>query len=148
LQLFFVRWENSKIYTYEIFEAMPESMFNFQPTSEMMSYSKLFTHIGHSLHIYASVLDGFTLGLEPDNTNRGIILDFLKSSFKRFDTALEEVNDSELYLSNHHFPKEEPWKDFTVADMLMIAYNHIIHHRAQATTYLRLKGIIPPKYRF
>ncbi len=46
IDLFLVRWDYNRIYTFEILEAMPESKFEFQPKNEMMPFSKLFTHIG------------------------------------------------------------------------------------------------------
>ncbi|MDH3648313.1 MAG: DinB family protein [Saprospiraceae bacterium] len=147
LPFFSTRWEIGKTYTYEIFEAMPDSMLQFQPNSEMMSFGKLFTHIGWGLEIYTGTLDGSTPREEP-KTTRTEILNYLEHCFDHFDLAFKALKETELYSNNHRFLKDEPWKDFSIADMLLLAYNHTIHHRAQATVYLRLKEIVPPKYRF
>lgn len=127
---------------------MPETMLNFQPTSEMMSFSKLFTHIGFGLEVYAEKLDGEAPGEEPVTTEKQTLFKYLTGCFEHFNNAFKDVKESELYSNKHHFPEEEPWKDFSIADIILLAYNHTIHHRAQATTYLRLKEIVPPKYRF
>ena len=148
IDLFLVRLDYNRIYTFEILEALPESKFEFQPKNEMMSFGKLFTHIGFSLDIYAGVFDGEIPKEEPENSIKEVKSEYLNRCFEHFETAYKSLNKNELYTKNHFYPDKEPWKEFSVFDIIILAYNHTVHHVGQATTYLRLNGITPPKYRF
>jgi uncharacterized damage-inducible protein DinB len=145
---FLVRWDYNRIYTFEILEAMPESKFEFQPKNEMMPFSKLYTHIGYSLDVYAGVFDGKIPNEEPETSIKKAKLEYLNRCLDHFETAYKSLNKNELYTKNHFYPDKEPWKEFYVFDIIMLAYNHTVHHLGQATTYLRLNGITPPRYRF
>ncbi len=142
------RWLGLRQHTFEVFDAMPEDQFDFQPTEEVMSYGNLFCHIGWSLDIYAEVLDGTMKIDKLESNDKNRVSDYLQSRFDRFEEAMDNAFGERLYLVDHHFSKTEPWKNFTNYDILMLSYNHAVHHKGQATTYLRLKGIAPPKYRF
>ena len=145
---FMIRWDNNRLYTFELFEAMPEESIGFQPGKDMMSFGKLFTHIGHGLDIYSGVLRGHEPGEEPDSNDKNKVVQYMGAGFNKFKAVLKNLDMQTLYTFNHPFNDREPWKEFTVFDIIILAYNHSVHHRAQATTYLRLKGFIPPKYRF
>jgi len=142
------RWHGLRQHTFEVFGAMPNDQFDFQPTEEVMSYGNLFCHIGWSLDIYAEVLDGTKKIDKLDSNDKNRVSNYLQSRFDRFEEAMSNAFGERLYLVDHHFSKVEPWKNFTNYDVLMLSYNHAVHHKGQATTYLRLKGIVPPKYRF
>ena len=97
---------------------------------------------------YASVLDGSDFVAEPKLTMKSEISDFLDKSFSHFSSSLDKINLNDLYKIKHPKSTVEPWKDFTIFDIISLGYNHTTHHIAQATVYLRLYGITPPKYRF
>jgi len=69
LRMFSVRMKSTETHCYEIFKSLPLSDFNFQPTPEIMSFGKIFSHIGLGLEIYSGVLDGSTPEKEPDSSN-------------------------------------------------------------------------------
>ncbi len=148
LKNFKVRWNNSQTYCFEIFDAMPSSDFNYRPNPEIMSYAKLFSHIGSGLNVYAEVLDGSVSDNEPEPNNKTAVSDYLNYAFAHFNKALDEINIDDLYNIKHAKSDVEPWKGFSIFDIITLGYNHTIHHIAQATVFLRLKNIVPPKYRF
>ncbi len=41
LPLFAERWQVNESHTFEVLDAMPDDMLDFEPTSEMMTYGKL-----------------------------------------------------------------------------------------------------------
>jgi uncharacterized damage-inducible protein DinB len=148
LRMFSLRMKSIETYCYELFKSMPLSDFNFQPTSESMSFGKLFTHIGNGLEVYAGVLDGSSLDKEPDSSNNNVVLAYLENGFSHFSEALNQQNEKDIFSIKHQYPDKAPWKEFSIAEILMLAYSHTTHHNAQAALYLRLKDITPPKYRF
>ena len=148
LKNFTVRWDSSRTYCFEVFDAMPLSDFNFKPNPETMSFGKLFTHIGSGLHGFAGVLVESISDNEPEPNSKTIVSDYLGDAFTHFNNALDEIKLDDLYAIKHAKSDVEPWKEFSIFDIVTLGYNHTIHHIAQATVYLRLKGITPPKYRF
>ena len=147
LKYFKLRWSNTQIYCFEIFDAMPLSNYSHKSHPDAMSFIKLFTHIGSSLIGYANVLDG----LPSDNFEPFIDIEvrrYTDNSFTRFNKALERIKIDELYEVKHAKLDEAPWKEFSIFDIITLGYNHTIHHIGQATVYLRLNNIVPPRYRF
>lgn len=148
LQMFSIRMKSIETHCYEIFKSLPIADFNFQPTPEIMPFGKIFSHIGLGLEIYSGVLDGSTPVKEPDSINRSGVLTYLENGFSHFNNVLMEQEDKDLFSYNHHYPDEEPWKELRISEIVLLAYSHVTHHKAQATVYLRLKNSTPPKWRF
>ena len=113
-----------------------------------MSFSKLFSHIGKSLDIYAGILDGTAHEEEIESVEKEVVLSYLKWCFDRFDQTLSQIYSKDLFSPSHNLDTRDGGIDFSDYDIIMLAYNHTVHHKGQATTYIRLKGIIPPQYRF
>ena len=145
---FNTRWEGLRTHTFEVFGAMPDRQFDFQPTKEVMSFAKLFSHIGHSLDIYAEILDGAEKIEEPKSKEKETLIRYVQTRFERFEAAFYQLNTSDLYNPKHVMKTMDGEVSFSDYDILMLAYNHTVHHKGQATTYLRLQGITPPAYRF
>ena len=131
IDLFKVRWDWNRIYAFEILEDMPESKFAFKPREGMMSFNKLFTHIGKDIDGYARVLDGVAPKDEPETIEKVVVSNYLKSCFEHFESAYRSLNEAELHTKNHYFPSVEPWMNFNVFDIIMLAYNHSVHHQGQ-----------------
>lgn len=145
---FETRWQGLRQHTFEVFDAMPADRFEYQPTPEVMTYGVLFCHIGWSMDTYAEVLDGKSKIDKLESNEKNAVFRYLQSRFDRFEEALNKVPEEKMYLINHAFSNIEPWKNFSNFDIIMLSYNHAVHHKGQATTYLRLNEIAPPQYRF
>lgn len=148
LKHFKFRWGKSRTYCFEIFSAMPSKSFDFKPTRESMSFAKLFTHIASGLHGFAGVLDGSESDVEQESVNKEAVSDYLSDAFNHFNKALDNIDINHLYDIRHAKADVEPWKEFSIFDIISLGYNHTVHHIAQATVFIRLNGITPPKYRF
>ena len=148
MKAFSARWEGLRVHTFEVYEAMPDTQFGFQPTKDAMSFAKIFSHIGVSLDYYAGILDGTLHKEEIESVEKGVVLTYLQGRFERFEAALNQLNPSDLYNPKHNLGTRDGEIYFSTYDILMLAYNHTVHHKGQATTYLRLKDIVPPQYRF
>jgi uncharacterized damage-inducible protein DinB len=147
-EAFQTRWEGLRMHTFEVFDAMPHDQLDFRPTREVMSFSKLFSHIGHSLDIYAEILDGTEKIAEPKPEDKETVMAYLQTRFERFEAAFQQLNGSDLYDPKYVADTIDGEIHSSDYDILMLAYNHTVHHKGQATTYLRLQGIVPPQYRF
>ena len=147
-EAFNTRWEGLRKHTFEVFDAMPDNQFNFQPTAEVKSFARLFSHIGLSLDNFAEILDGTEKIEEPKSEEKKTLMAYLQSRFERFKAAFYPLNTIDLYNQKHVINTMDGEIYLSDYDVLMLAYNHTVHHKGQATTYLRLNGIIPPAYRF
>jgi len=142
------RWDVSELYTREVFNAMPEEYLTYKPTPEIMSFGKQFTHLAMGTSIYAAVLRGDNHIEEPEANNKQVILEYMDKTSAEFKIEVENLTEEKLYTNEHKHKNDEVWGDFSLADILLLAYHHAAHHRAQAIVYLRLKNVVPPKYQF
>ena len=144
MKAFSARWEGLRMHTFEVFEAMPDAQLGFK----LMSYAKLFSHIAVSMDVYAEILDGTPHKKEVESVKKEIVLAYLQTRFERLEAVFNKLNPTDLY-SPIHISETIDGKIYSSDyDILMLAFNHTVHHKGQATTYLRLKGIVPPQYRF
>jgi len=148
MSAFLKRWEGMRMHTFEVFEAMPDSQFGFQPTKEVKSFAKLCSHIGLSLDIYAEMIDGTPREEQIESVEKSVVLTTLQNQFERFENTMNSLNPDDVFTGIHKLDTRDGDIDFYDYDILMLAYNHSVHHKGQATTYLRLKEIAPPQYRF
>lgn len=147
LKDFLERWETSRQYTLALAEAMPESIYEFKPTPEEMTFAQQLMHI-------ALVIDwhGFskTNGQEypprredfkVQGKTKNEIIQILNREFERTTKLVKEFNPARLEETGTYNKFTRTRRQF-----LMLMADHVTHHRAQMVVYLRLKGIVPPKY--
>jgi uncharacterized damage-inducible protein DinB len=148
LKEFADRWEISELYNREVFNAMPEDYLDFKRVPEVKSFGKQFSHLSMGISGYAAIIRGHD-GLEkPDIIDRKIIFNYLENYSAEFNSMLNDLDEELLYSKDHKYKDEEMWKNFSITDILLLAYDHTTHHRGQAIVYFRIKGIEPPKYLF
>ena len=139
-------WERAKAYTKEYLDAMPEDGMNFKPTPDIRSFAEQMLHMSQG-----------TIGLIVSGTGATPIfqgkslekMDELKTKsaltqvvMQAYDFAIESIRNLDASkLSN--IVKRGNY-EVTQYGWLNKAFEHQTHHRAQATIYLRLKGIKPP----
>lgn len=148
LDEFVEHWDNSELYTNEVLAMMPDEHLLYQPSAVVMSFGKQLSHLAWGNAIYAGVIKGQDPIKEPEELTRQSIQSYLDITSKGIKDLVETIDENELFTNNHGGKEREPWIDFSISELLLIAYHHSAHHRAQAVVYLRLNGITPPKYRF
>ena len=147
LKDYYERWEQSGKYMITVAEAMPESEYNFKPTPEEMSFAQQLMHIAAVLNWHAfSKIDGQETKIryedyKADGLSKQQIIEVLTREFELSNTLIKDYKAERL---------DETTKFGTVLrtrrQFLMLMSDHVTHHRAQLLVYLRLKGIVPPKY--
>ncbi len=156
--------QDMKSYTLMLASQMPESEYDYRPTKESRSFREQVEHIATSLDFQLTyILSGKKINQDDFLTEyrkineeiSGIAKAVLLSELsKRFDKAIsrfEEITDEELDAA-HSF---EGWPPFYPSDrpttnirsIAMGVRDHITHHRAQLTVYLKLNGIKPASYK-
>ncbi len=128
-----LRLENTKAFTIEVIKAMPENDYLYQPTESVRTYTALASHIVYSIEWNIELMKGAPIKWAPGDENRFTKQELISYANDQFDSLIEFIKEAEVS------PK--------LTDKIIDILNHNAHHRGQMITYLRLKGITPPKYR-
>jgi len=147
------KWNNSKAYTLEALQLIPDSSLAYRPTDEQMSVQEQIQHI--SGNVYG--LSRRFLDHDPEDFDE----EALRASLSADTLAREEL--TRLVTDAYDFGAkavetltEERWEEEVTnffagpKSRRVIVYllqDHATHHRAQVLIYMRLLGLTPPRYR-
>jgi len=126
--------ENSRAYTLAVAEAMPENFYDFKPTEAVWSFRELLHHIAYGIEWWnANNIEKVKIDWNPPVTekNKPSVLKYLDRVYDTLKTTVEKASIN----------------DTTILGFSS-TIDHITHHRGQAVTYLRCKGINPPEYSY
>jgi len=145
LKEFQQKWNNSRDYTIEMAELMPEEKYDFQPTQEVRTFKEQLLHImSNMVWLGGSYLGGgnFEKDLKSTDYSKDEIIQLLQEAFEFSRKAAANLKPDQL---------EEAVKFFagpmTKRQILTLMSDHVTHHRGQIIVYLRLNGIKPPRFR-
>jgi uncharacterized damage-inducible protein DinB len=145
---FKARWATTKAFTIEVAEAMPDSDYGFRPTPGEMAFGALMWHIAIANEYRFSQVAGvpYQPPSGPLPSDKPTIIKGLAGSFDRCAVIADKLTAAQLDAT---YPVD--WVGMPTAtgrQILSAMFTHVAHHRGQAEVYLRLKGIVPPKYRY
>ena len=124
----------SKNYMLAVADAMPENLYNFKPTDEVYSFNELINHIAYGIQWWEA--------------------NYIKLKETKWDPLSAKANKKETikYLQQCFDALQESLNSVKLNDEIVkgfySSFDHISHHRGQATVHLRLNGITPPDYVF
>lgn len=137
---FLEKWENAKVYTLGIAEAMPEEFYDFKPTEGQMSFKEQLVHIRSNMDWLGST---YFSGEKPegDVDSKAGLISALSDSFDAVGTAVKATAANSLSQTVEFFagPKSK-------LQILNLLQDHLTHHRGQLIVYLNLKQVAPPRY--
>ncbi len=143
------RLENSKTYMSLVAQLMPEEHYNYKASPESLTFAQNLLHIGYAMDWHSQSLLG---GREARtwqtdtiykvaNKSKSEMITLVENTFddainliKNFDT--DELNDELDYFGLQRSKRQ----------ILLLLSDHITHHRGQMLVYLRLNGLVPPRY--
>ena len=124
-------------------EKMPEADYKYQPTPEIRTYARVINHITEAQFRSCGVLNGKAnsdIAKPPaDTADKATIVAALKASFDECDKAyagLTDANVSEMLTLGQN-----------KRSRIGLAWGNVSHDNeqyAELSTYLRLKGLVPP----
>jgi uncharacterized damage-inducible protein DinB len=139
--------------TRKLLERLPEGKFDWKPHPKSMSLGGLATHVANIAHwgevtLTQPEIDLGGSGVMETAKSRGDLLATFDSNVRATRAALAGKSDPELMASwslknSGHtvftMPKAAVWRSFVM--------NHLIHHRAQLSVYLRMHDVpVPSMY--
>ena len=143
------RLENSRKYLILVAETMPEDNYDFKASPESMSFAENLLHIGYAIDWHSQSLLG---GRESRDWKTDTIF---KVATKSKEEMIETVNksfDEALKLIKHFNTTQfDDTLDYfelqrTKRQIFLLLADHVTHHRGQMLVYMRLNGIVPPRY--
>ncbi|TGV02218.1 DinB family protein [Flavivirga rizhaonensis] len=143
------RLENSRKYLLLVAETMTEEKYSFKATPESMSFAENLMHIGGAMDWHCQTLLG---GRDPrdyeketnfdvDNKPKEEMLTIINNTFDKTIEFIEEFDTSQFDDKLDYFGLNR-----SKQQILLLLTDHITHHRGQMLVYLRLNGLVPPRY--
>jgi len=143
------RLETSRKYLILVAETMPKDKYDFKATPESMTFAENLMHIGWAMDWHSQSLMGGRVARDW-NTDTELKVD--KKSKKEMIETIEKTFDKTTeFISNFDINKLGERLDYFGADrtkrqILLLLADHITHHRGQMLVYMRLNGLVPPRY--
>jgi uncharacterized damage-inducible protein DinB len=139
------RLKNAKDYSLKVAEAMPADKYDFRPTPVEMSFGGMLMHMAENLLYisteFVSTDRGKAMGAMPTDSSKANTIKTLSAAY---DAAIATV----AALPKENLPDSVAFfaGKLTKMQMINILSDHQTHHRGQLIVYLRLNGILPPRY--
>lgn len=124
--------ENSRNYTLQVAEAMPDQSYQFRPTETVWNFRELMHHIAYGIQWWEeNQVKGNQMPWAPTEVkaNKKQAMAYLSQAFDSLRNTVEKQKLTDEAVKGFH-----------------ATLDHITHHRGQAVTYLRCSGITPPEY--
>lgn len=139
-------WKNSKKWTLDYIDAMPEEAINFKPTPEIRSFAEQMLHLAYWNYGLAqwTAATPNPFGKEEiekksEYKTKVALRKVVEQSYDYVIAAIADLNDTKLLEEVTFFNSKK-----TRLYALTTTLDHQTHHRGQTTIYLRLKGVTPP----
>ncbi len=142
------KWTNAKAYTMALAESMPAEKYSFRPVEREMTFGTQMVHLSSNMVWLCSEyltdkkpprirqeVDGFA------NKSKDEVLKVLEESLDFASATLKDFDPKQLNETVKFFTGP-----MTKRQIINLMNDHLTHHRAQAIVYLRLNGVLPPKY--
>ncbi|BDD10988.1 hypothetical protein FUAX_34200 [Fulvitalea axinellae] len=139
-------WELAKKRTMEVAEAMPENLYDYRPTEDVMSFREQMSHITGALlsmdtrFIRKQEYAGY--GKDLNGLSKADLIKEMSKTFDQVIANLKKLDDTALTQTGKDFGGVTltKWQSY------LFMQDHITNHRAKAVLYLRLNKITPPRY--
>jgi hypothetical protein len=123
-------------------EKMPEAEYQFRPTPDIRTYARIVNHVTEAQQHTCSALNGTAFDAKTvpsDTADKATIVAALKASFDACDTAYGALTDANIAEAESVGQRKR--------SRIGMAWGNVSHDNeqyAELSTYLRLKGIVPP----
>jgi len=145
MEEFLTKWENSKQFTLEVVDKMPDDHLDYRPHESAMSFSEQIIHLssaaaGISQRFLNGADPSFDLGAKPGN--KAALKAFITSCFDYTKATVTALPANQLAENIEIFGMNA-----TRRQVVGLIDDHTTHHRGAAIAYIRAQGIEPPAFR-
>jgi hypothetical protein len=121
---------------------MPEADFQFKPTADIRTFARIVNHVTEAQFHVCSALNGETFdpkSVPSDTADKATVIAGLAASFAACDKAYGALTDATITETLTLGPVKR--------SRIGLAWGNVSHDNeqyAELSTYLRLKGLVPP----
>lgn len=123
-------------------EKMPAADFQYKPTADIRTYARIVNHITEAQFHTCTALNGTAFdpkSVPSDTADKDTVVAGLKASYAECDKAYGALSDTDLTATVKFGPNTR--------SKIGAAWGNVSHDNeqyAELSTYLRLKGLVPP----
>ncbi len=142
---FMSKWENSRQFTLETVEKMPDNLLDYSPHPSAMTFKEQITHVAASI---AGLSKGFLLGGDMDfdpeakPQSKAALKKFIEQCYDYGKKTITSLSTAQMAEEIDSFAGR-----VTRRQMVGLIDDHATHHRSAAVTYIRANGLTPPAYK-
>ncbi|PZX52737.1 DinB family protein [Algoriphagus chordae] len=141
---FLSKWQNSKQFTLDVLDKMPESGMNYKTDPEAMTFKEQIHHIGNAI---VGISQGFLKGGDPGFTidlataSKADLAAYVAKSYDYGTATMKALSEADAAESIEVFGN-----NVSRRQVMALIMDHSTHHRGAAIAYLRVEGVEPPAY--
>jgi uncharacterized damage-inducible protein DinB len=143
------RLENSKKYLILVAEQMPEDKYDFRASPESKTFAENLMHLGYALDWHSQSLLGDREARDWKTDSTFVVAN--KSKDEMVTRINQTFDETILLIQRFDTTQFDDKLDYlgierTKRQIFLLLADHITHHRAQMLVYMRLNGLVPPRY--
>lgn len=145
MEEFVAKWDNSKQFTLEVVDKMPENLLDYKPSDGAMSFKEQIAHLsGVIVYISSNFLKGGDPGFAADAkpANKAELRAFVEKCYDYGKKTISSLSEADRAEKVDIFGSQA-----TRRQVIALIDDHCTHHRGAAVSYIRSNGIEPPRYR-
>ncbi|TXE14254.1 DinB family protein [Algoriphagus aquimarinus] len=141
---FLSKWQNSKQFTIDVLNKMPDSGMDYKSDPAAMSFKEQIHHIGTAI---TGISQGYLKGGDPGFTidlataSKEDLAAFVSKSYDYGTATMKALSDADAGETIEVFGN-----NVTRRQVMALLMDHSTHHRGAAIAYLRSEGVEPPAY--
>ncbi len=143
------RLENSRKYLILVAATMPEEKYDFRASPESLTFAENLMHIGFAIDWHSQSLLGGRASrdwktdtvFKVANNSKEEMIATINSTF---DEAIELIKEFDVTQFDDQL--DYFGLDRSKRQIFLLLADHITHHRGQMLVYMRLNGLVPPRY--
>lgn len=141
---FMSKWKNSKQFTLDVLDKMPDSGMDFKTDPAAMSFREQIHHIGSAI---VGISKGYLMGGEPNfsidvkNATKAQLADFVAKSYDYGAKAMASLTVEQGKEIQDVFGNQASRNQ-----VMAFLMDHSTHHRGASIAYLRSNGVEPPAF--
>jgi uncharacterized damage-inducible protein DinB len=143
------RLENSQKYLILIAEKMPEDKYNYRATPESLTFAENLMHIGYAIDWHSQSLLGGRVSrdwktdtiFKVANKSKEEMIATIDKTFQEAITLIKQFDTTQFDNELDYFGLNR-----TKRQIFLLLADHVTHHRGQMLVYMRLNGLVPPRY--
>ena len=141
---FMSKWKNSKQFTLDVLDKMPDSGMDYKTDPAAMSFKEQIHHIGSAI---VGISQGYLMGGQPDfsidveTATKAELASYVAKCYDYGTKAMAAVTPEQGKEIQDVFGNQASRNQ-----VMALLMDHSTHHRGAAIAYLRSNGVEPPAF--